>query len=212
MSSIEMLKATVQARRALDEALDQQVLACRREGVSWAEIAQALGMKKSTVLTKYRDSGGAQVAARERRPDKWDIAPGSRLRRRELHSLYGGNVQSGIAPTAGSDEVLLFTSPAGEQHDYQDHDNSDGTFTYTGEGQRGDQTMTRGNLAIRTHADRGKHLRLFKGEGDGLVTYQGEYEYVTHEPKSLRTSSGRRTIIVFTLRPVAPNGRRSRGE
>jgi len=159
-------------------------------------------MKKSTVLTKYRDTGGAEAAVRELRPDRWDIAIGARLRRREVHALYGGNVQSGIAPTATSNEVLLFTSPAGQQHDYQDQENPDGTFTYTGEGQRGDQTMTRGNLAIMTHAQRGKHLRLFKGEGDGYVAYMGEYEYVTHDSKSVRTSGGRRTVIVFTLRPV----------
>lgn len=137
--------------------------------------------------------------------EDWDITPGTRLKRRDVQRRYGGNIQSGIAPSSKAPEVFLFSSPSGKQHGYEDGENADGTRTYTGEGQRGAQQMTRGNLAILTHAERGKHLRLFEGSGDGYVNYLGEYEYVTHEIKRIRASgTGElRDGIVFTLCPVA---------
>lgn len=87
---------------------------------------------------------------------------------------------------------------------YTDGWNADGTYIYTGEGQRGDQTMRRGNLAILDHGTQGKRLRLFEGTSGGLITYLGEFEYDTHRVETIPGSgtSGPRQGFIFTLRKV----------
>jgi 5-methylcytosine-specific restriction protein A len=64
--------------------------------------------------------------------------------------------------------------------------------------------MTRGNLAIRDHQKNGKRLRLFQGDGDGRVTYLGEFEYVAHRIETIPGSgnSQSRKGIIFTLKEV----------
>ena len=79
----------------------------------------------------------------------WTLPPGETIRRVDLHSAYGGGGQGGIAPSARTPNVLIFSDPAsGEQHGYFDGWHEDGLFHYTGEGQRGDQQMRGGNSAI----------------------------------------------------------------
>lgn len=136
--------------------------------------------------------------------EDWDIQPGQRIRRVEVNKRYGGGSQSGIAPSRRGDNVLLFSSPAGHAFDYDDVEHADGSWTFTGEGQSGDQTMNRGNRALLDHRLRGKRLHLFRGGGDGWTEYVGEFEYDTHKTRRVtaRDGSGERTVIVFTLRPV----------
>jgi hypothetical protein len=81
---------------------------------------------------------------------RWRLKPGDRIRRTELHDLYGGSGQSGISPSRISPNILVFTDPrSGERHGYFDQWAADDSFHYTGEGQRGDQTMTRGDRRRR---------------------------------------------------------------
>ena len=63
-----------------------------------------------------------------------------------------------MEPSATSPNVLLFTSEtAGSQFGYAfDGWHKDGTFHYTGEGQRGDQVMTHGNRAVKDHVAEGR--------------------------------------------------------
>lgn len=122
-------------------------------------------------------------------------------RRTDLHSKYGGNPQSGIAPCANYPIVFLFTSPRGEEHGYKDGWISDTVFQYTGEGQYGDMELTRGNLAIQRHKEQGRELHLFQRYGHGLYTYVGEFEYLKHEIRSGDdTDKNRRKMIVFYLK------------
>jgi 5-methylcytosine-specific restriction enzyme A len=51
-----------------------------------------------------------------------------------------------------------------------------GTFAYTGEGQRGDMQFIRGNLAIRDHMADGKDLQLFESTDlNGMYRFVGCY-------------------------------------
>ena len=83
---------------------------------------------------------------------------------------------------------------------------SDGCFHYTGEGQRGDQKMIRGNSAILRHRLDLKALRVFQGAG-GVLRYVDEFVidpddpfYTTDAPE---TGGGPiRKVIVFRVRPV----------
>ena len=87
---------------------------------------------------------------------------GEVYRRRDLHKQFGGQQQGGISTPSRHPIVLLFTGEAGEQHGYRDGWSNDGVFLYTGEGQHGDMQFSRGNLAIRDHAQQGRDLHLFE--------------------------------------------------
>ncbi|MFH8389921.1 hypothetical protein [Streptomyces sp. NPDC018036] len=116
--------------------------------------------------------------------DDWDLQPGDEIRRVDLHTQYGGSRQGGISPSKTSKNIIFFTDPrTGEQHGYQDLWESEDLFRYTGEGQVGDQVLTRGNKAIRDHLQDGRHLRLFIGSR-GVVRYAGEWILDPNRPYS----------------------------
>jgi hypothetical protein len=137
----------------------------------------------------------------------WDLRPGDRIKRTELHRRFGGSGQGGISPSARTPNVFLFTDPVGIQHGYiGDGYGDNGTFNYTGEGQRGDQILRAGNERLLNHKTRGATLRLFKG-ARGTITYVGEFEVDPLEPydRILAPETGggpARNVLVFHLRPV----------
>jgi hypothetical protein len=138
---------------------------------------------------------------------RWTLRPGDRIRRTELHARYGGSGQSGISPSRTTPNILVFTDPrSGERHGYFDQWAPDDSFRYTGEGQRGDQTMTRGNLAIRSHRADGRALRVFQG-ASGTVQYVGQFVLDQLEPFTTRTAPSTnhgppRQVIRFHLLPI----------
>lgn len=135
----------------------------------------------------------------------WTLLPGDTIRRVELHERYGGPRQSGISPSRVTPNVMIFSDgSSGHQHGYFDDWEGD-TFLYTGEGQRGEQRMTGGNLAILNHAEKGRALRVFQGTG-GTVRYVGEFgldDPPWVERSAPETGGGpERKVIVFRLWPV----------
>lgn len=64
---------------------------------------------------------------------------------------------------------MLFTGETGNQYGYIDGWSEEGVFFYMGEGQRGDMTFVRGNLAIRDHIANGKDIHLFESVRKGFV-------------------------------------------
>ena len=129
------------------------------------------------------------------------------LYRRDLHASLGGQTQSGISPSAKEPVILLFSDPvSGPEHGYIDRPQADGFYHYTGEGQRGDQVMMRGNKAIRDHAVSHREVHLFQAAGKGKpITYIGEFRYEDHYDSDAPETGGGpiRKVIVFRLRPVA---------
>ena len=138
---------------------------------------------------------------------RWTLRPGDRIRRAELHAHYGGSGQSGISPSRTTPNILVFTDPrSGERHGYFDQWATDDSFHYTGEGQRGDQTMTRGNLAILSHRADGRALRVFQG-ASGTVQYVGQFVLDELEPFTITTAPSTndgppRQVIRFHLLPI----------
>jgi hypothetical protein len=136
----------------------------------------------------------------------WSLQPGDTIKRTELHAMYGGGGQGGIAPCIRSPNVLVFTDRSvGQEHGYLDQWEGD-TLDYAGEGQRGDQTLTRGKRAILRHHEEGRVLRVFEGVR-GVVRYKGEYEVDPLQPyrwiDAPETGGGpRRKVLLFRLRPV----------
>jgi 5-methylcytosine-specific restriction protein A len=90
---------------------------------------------------------------------------------------------------------------SGEQFGYKDGFDSADVFLYTGEGQVGDMTLTKGNRAICDHSVDGRALHLFKSLGKGKgQRYLGEFVLASY---SLRRGPDRggndREIIVLHL-------------
>lgn len=134
------------------------------------------------------------------------LAPGDRILRRELHESFGGQTQSGISPSSKYPIVMLFSNPSiGEEHGYFDGWHKDQLFHYSGEGQRGDQEMTRGNKRVRDHLADGRSLHLFLGDGKKRpVTYAGEFAHVDYyETDAPETGGGPlRRVFMFRLQPL----------
>jgi 5-methylcytosine-specific restriction protein A len=126
-------------------------------------------------------------------------------RKLQITGAYGDSGQSGIAPSNQSPAISLFTGLSGEQYGYTDtFDDSTFLLRYTGEGQLGPMTMTRGNLAITTHAATGRALHVFETLGKGEpCLYKGEFVYISHDVERGPDKAGhKRDIIVFQLMPV----------
>jgi hypothetical protein len=136
----------------------------------------------------------------------WDLRPGDFIKRTELHMRYGGGGQGGIAASRRSPNVLIFTDHAvGKEHGYFDHWDGE-LFHYCGEGQRGDQTIARGNRTILHHREDKRALRVFEGVR-GTVRYLGEFEVDSAEPYYIasapETGGGpARQVIMFRLRQI----------
>ena len=128
------------------------------------------------------------------------------LYRRDLHALVGGQTQSGISPSKTEPVILLFSDPvSGPQHGYIDNWQADGFYHYTGEGQRGDQVMVRGNKAIRDHRLDEREIYLFHAAGKGKpISYIGQFTYHDHyDADAPETGGGAiRRVLIFRLKPI----------
>jgi hypothetical protein len=129
---------------------------------------------------------------------------GDVLRRRQIHDRFGGSHQSGMATAPRIGSVLLFTGDSGKAYGYNfDGPEDDGSFSYTGEGRKGNQQLTRGNAAV---LQPGVVSRLFESAGRGKVRYLGEYRPDPTKPyRTERAPSAEgetRNVLVFKLWPA----------
>jgi hypothetical protein len=123
--------------------------------------------------------------------DDWPYRVGQVIKRSTLHDRFGGSRQSGISPCRMSPNVLFFTSqasgsPRGHVFDGWVDDGGAKVFLYTGEGQRGDQQLLRGNAAILNHRQEGRALRLFERAGGSNVRYVGRFAVDEKQPYTER--------------------------
>jgi len=140
-------------------------------------------------------------------PTLWTLEIGDTVLRREIHTAYGGQEQGGIITPRSIPDILVITSPeSGARHGYDAFEGlqEDGSFLYTGEGQRGPQVFARGNTALRDAAENGRPIRLLTKQGT-YVSYVGEF--TTGEPafsiETIPDSDGNlRDGIIFKLVPV----------
>jgi hypothetical protein len=135
---------------------------------------------------------------------EWTLLKGQSILRRLLHDRYGGTRQGGIAPSARTQNIFLFTDESSNnEHGYEsDHWLNDETFLYCGGGQSGNQSLTRFNYAILNHKEDGKKLRLFS-PASGSTTYLGELEIDSKNPYEWIKGYGRdgslREVVMFRL-------------
>lgn len=99
-------------------------------------------------------------------------------KRSVIHDKYGGNRQSGISPSAQSPNIFIFSGSSGSQYGYKDEWLNEEVFSYTGEGQEGDMSFTKGNLALRDSLKNGKQVFLFEYVAKGMVKYVSELKFL----------------------------------
>lgn len=148
--------------------------------------------------------------------DNWPYQVDQVIKRSTLHDRFGGSRQSGISPCRMSPNILIFTdkasgSPHGYVFDGWVDDGDEKVFLYTGEGQRGDQELVRGNAAILNHRQDGRAIRLFEGAGGSNVRYVGRFAVDDIEPYIEREApdtggSTLRKVLVFRLRETPDRG------
>jgi len=111
-------------------------------------------------------------------------------RRADIHAVYKGNWQSGIAPSSTHPFIFIFSGKSGGQHGYEDGWDNKDVFTYTGEGQSGDMVFNRGNLQLKDHLKNGKRVFLFESLKKGLVRFVTELEVFNFDYFPTRDTSG----------------------
>lgn len=124
-------------------------------------------------------------------------------RREDIHANYGGNQQSGIVPSPNHPYVFLFSAAKGEEYGYKDGWISDEEYSYSGEGQYGNQEFVRGNRAVQDHVVNGKELHLFERHATGTYKYVGQFAVASHRfvnAKDAREND--RKLIKFSLRKI----------
>lgn len=124
------------------------------------------------------------------------------LRKAEIDKIFGIYYSSGIHAPVGKNYVILFSSLAGVYRDKI----GDEFITYTGKGQKGDQTLTAENEQIAKSKRSGKKL-YFLAEIEGpngkrTHDYQflGEVKYLEHSFEE--EPSEHRKVIRFKLKRI----------
>ena len=127
---------------------------------------------------------------------------GEIYKRKELHDHFGGNRQSGISTPANLPVIFLINSSGGDENGYEDGWMEDKkNYLYSGEGRDGDQKLTRGNLQICQHVQRGKRIYLFEETTDTYIKLIGEFYFIDYiESQGLDFNKQNRLIYQFILR------------
>jgi 5-methylcytosine-specific restriction protein A len=120
--------------------------------------------------------------------------------RRDIHKLHGGQQQGGISTPSKKKIIMLFSGEQGKRYGYQDHWIEEGVYLFSGEGQYGDMSFVRGNLAVRNHIEDGKDLHLFEYVRTGFVRYIGQMVFIGYrEGKGLDREGALRKVLIFEL-------------
>ena len=103
-----------------------------------------------------------------------ELRIGDVFSRVQLMSLFKISGQSGIMKTNTLNCLVLTTSE--ENGIYEDSVVEDGLITYTGEGQIGDQTITKNNKSIYYSKETHTPMYLFSKDKDRRYTFEGEVQ------------------------------------
>lgn len=132
---------------------------------------------------------------------------GETFLRREVHEKVGGSFRHGMTSCSAGTEFLLFhdkkKSVKFGYHVWEGLQ-ADGKFHYTGQGTRGDQSLTKSNLALIRASELGNPIHLIESV-DGVCTYLGEFLlddpnfFMKEAPDDLQESL--RQVFVFRLIP-----------
>lgn len=129
------------------------------------------------------------------------VVPGDVLTNRQLMEIFRVSSMGGIRVSKATGCVLVVSSVDNDL--YKDRWN-ERMFMYTGEGRFGDQTMSRGNLALADARSAGRPLLLFFKRKTNAYEFQGEVRVagpVASEQQPDETGLVRR-VFLFPLTTV----------
>jgi hypothetical protein len=154
--------------------------------------------KKTTALVKFRTCAEAGTGVEI---DGRLVLPGDTLTNEQLNDIFGVANMGGIRISKLTGTILLVSSVDNDL--YEDRD-QDGFFSYTGEGQRGDQELVRGNKALYDSPGTGAPLLLFYKKQANEYEFQGEVRLaaVPTQEQQPDADGQSRAVWVFPLAPV----------
>ncbi len=136
------------------------------------------------------------------------LARSSILTYQQVESKFGIRIAGfgrGINPTPSTVVLISSIRKTSDKFVYHDKWTADGDYLYSGEGKTGDQTMTKGNLAIKTAARDGKEIHLFVKFSPEEYYYQGVFALVSHTYENEEDEDGNiRKEYKFRLGKVKP--------
>jgi len=135
----------------------------------------------------------------------WGFEPGREYNRRaDIHARFDGQRQGGIITPKKHNVIFIISGKRGREYGYNDRHHADGLVEYFGEGQKGDMTLTAGNLRIAEHAERGKSLLYFEKQYPSRhIIFRNELVCEGyHWEDSIDVEGNTRKAIVFELWPL----------
>ncbi|MBR5310988.1 MAG: hypothetical protein IKU42_07695 [Oscillospiraceae bacterium] len=125
---------------------------------------------------------------------------------RDVEGSFGikttGLVAKDIYPTETNVVLISNVTKIGGKFVYRDRFTPEGDYIYTGEGKKGDQTMTGGNLAIINAAEDRKDIHLFVKLSPAEYYYQGIFTLADYNLEEGKDEAGNfRLEYKFRLTP-----------
>lgn len=126
----------------------------------------------------------------------------------QVESQFGIKISGfgrGINPTPFSVVLISSINKSAGNFVYHDKWTLDGDYIYSGEGKTGNQSMTKGNLAIKNASRDNKKIHLFVKFSAQEYYYQGEFKLVDYTYEDDMDEAGNtRKEYKFKLRKVNP--------
>ncbi|WP_350001718.1 hypothetical protein [Pseudarthrobacter sp. WHRI 8279] len=164
--------------------------------------------KSRWLLTEDQANAVRRRIGRRSGKQNWVLQPGDEVLRASLHAKYGGQEQGGISTPKSTPELFIFTDPEkGAKYGYDKFEGlrEDGNYSYTGEGQVGDQVIDkRGNASLVRSAAQGRIIRLFR-TAKTYATYVGSFTLGTpaYWESTIPDMNGNdRRGYIFNLEPI----------
>lgn len=167
IDSINAVKAAAEQKRQAEET-------ARRAAAEQRRAANAVAVPKAK-KSKTLD----EMFAPDYHVEK--LARQPILTYQQVEAQFGIRISGfgrGINPTDNTVVLISSIGKASGNFVYHDKWTADGDYLYSGEGKTGDQTMTKGNLAIKDAAQSGKEIHLFVKFSPQEYYYQGIFELV----------------------------------
>lgn len=193
LDSIKDAKLAAEQKRQAEEAARKAVEEQRHAAVA---VAAPKAKKAKTLDEMFASDYHAEKMARQ-----------PILTYQQVEDQFGIRISGfgrGINPTDNTVVLISSIGKASGIFVYHDKWTADGDYLYSGEGKTGNQTMTKGNLAIRDAKQNGKGIHLFVKFSPQEYYYQGIFELVDYTYEDEKDEDGNiRKEYKFRLRKVA---------
>lgn len=189
----------VEIERSIDEAKkakSEQLKSIEQEAKAKTEIKQITKSSKAKSLDEmFSEDYHAEHLARQ-----------PILTYQQVETQYGIKITGfgrGINITESTVVLISSIGKSAGKFTYHDRWTSDGDYLYSGEGKTGDQTLTRGNLAIKDAEKDNKDIHLFIKFSPQEYIYQGIVKLVDYSYEDDKDEDGNiRKEYKFRLRRI----------